>query len=153
VEKSNKVNILKYPSVKEEYMAFFEKDIQTNIKDYNFGLEDDLIYHSIWDDPIYMEETETIKDEVSFEEIEEPVKEKEEKSETLDLKELIFNIIKENDFKTLEEIKGIVSRQHMSFNEEAEVLEFEREFNKNFRELKKEKRVVVNAIGVVGVVE
>ena len=85
--------------------------------------------------------------------MEEPVKEKEEKSETLDLKELIFNIIKENDFKTLEEIKGIVSKQHMSFSEEAEVLEFEREFNKNFRELKKEKRVVVNAIGVVGVVE
>ena len=41
----------------------------------------------------------------------------------------------------------------MSFNEEEEVLEFEREFNKNFRELKKEKRVIVNAIGVVGVVE
>ena len=153
VEKSNKVNILKYPSVKDEYMAFFEKDIQTNIKDNNFGLEDDLIYHSIWDDPIYMEETETIEKEVSYEEMEEPVKEKEEKSETLDLKELIFNIIKENDFKTLEEIKGIVSKQHMSFNEEAEVLEFEREFNKNFRELKKEKRVMVNAIGVVGVVE
>ena len=153
VEKSNKVNILKYPSVKDEYMAFFEKDIQTNIKDNNFGLEDDLIYHSIWDDPIYMEETETIEKEVSFEEMKEPVKEIEEDNNPTDLKELIFNIIKENDFKTLEEIKGIVSKNHMSFNEEEEVLEFEREFNKNFRELKKEKRVIVNAIGVVGVVE
>ncbi len=148
VGKSNKVNILKYPSVKDEYLAFFEEDKKSKVKENNFGLEDDLIYHSIWDDPIYMEQDIKPKEE-SFEEMEEPPKE-----ETTDsLKELIFNTIKENDFKTLEEIKGIISKNNMSFNEENEVLEFEREFNKNFRELKKEKKVVVNAIGVVGVME
>ena len=152
VDKSNKVNILKYPSVKDEYMSFFEDDIKTKVADNNFGLEDDLIYHSIWDDPIYMEETETLKEEPSFEEMEKSTKETTTKTESFDLKEAIFNIIKENDFKSMQEIKGIVTRKYAS-GEDEEIIEFEREFIKNFRDLKKEKRIVVNSIGIVGVME
>ena len=153
VDKSNKVNILKYPSVKDEYMSFFEKDSKTKVKDNNFGLEDDLIYHSIWDDPVYMEETETLKEEPSFEEMEKSTKETTTKAESFDLKEAIFNIIKENDFKSMQEIKGIVIRKYTSGEDESEIIEFEREFIKNFRDLKKEKRIVVNSIGIVGVME